>query len=236
MLWKALAWTKQTCCSLFPLSQNDRHWHEQNKRVAASFHCLRTIDNSLRADLTVDTKSREYRVVQAVSQTGEPLPCSLPKVWQNGNSFYVTVLLPGAFANSSSGVNGTDSSSGVNGTDGDMGKADGAGGVQTTSSTSGSVGAVDWDDSAGTTGTSVTNSSVTDSSDENVNVTTAESEGDEGNVTAKRDVSAKHVGGDTGGDCVASRVSWSPLPPPPPLPPSLFSIIFFFFHMYSVQL
>ena len=191
----------------------------------------------------MDTKSREYRVVQAVSQTGEPLTCSLPKVWQNGNSFYVTVLLPGAFANSSSGVNGTDSSSGVNGTDGDMGTADGAGGVQTTSSTpvdatSGSAGAVEETSStpAGTTGTSVTNSSVADSSDENVNVTTAESEGDEGNVTAKRDVSAKPVGGDTGGDCVASRVSWSPLPPPPPLPPSLFSVIFFFFHMYSVQL
>lgn len=182
-------------------------------------------------------------MVQAVSQTGEPLTCSLPKVWQNGNSFYVTVLLPGAFANSSSGVNATDSSSGVNGTDGDMGTADGAGGVQTTSSTpvdatSGSAGAVEETSStpAGTTGTSVTNSSVADSSDENVNVTTAESEGDEGNVTAKRDVSAKPVGGDTGGDCVASRVSWSPLPPPPPLPPSLFSIIFFFFHMYSVQL
>ena len=144
--------------------------------------------------------------MQAVSQEGEPLSCRLPFVRRKGHNYYVTLLLPGAFTNSSSGVNATD----TNVTDSS------AGGVQTSSSTpvdatSGSTSAVTTTRSSPpkATGQAVTNSTVTDSGAEIVRVATDESEGDGGNVTAKRDVSADAAADDEGGDCVATRVSWS---------------------------
>ncbi|PVD23502.1 hypothetical protein C0Q70_16774 [Pomacea canaliculata] len=54
----------------------------------ATYHCLRYPDGSLRASLKVNAKQRYFRHVQAVDESGVPLPCRLP-VTRSGNLFYV---------------------------------------------------------------------------------------------------------------------------------------------------